>query len=72
VPAGDDLTSDVEGILEGGKTVGKLLSDGIACRAGDRAIGRDTTRPLAESLNEKLRELAVDTGLSLIVTATDA
>jgi hypothetical protein len=50
-----------------GGTVGSLLSDGVACRAGDRGIGIDLSKPLVESLNDKLRELAVGKGLSFIV-----
>jgi len=46
-------------------TVGGLLSEGMACNAGDPSIGLDPG-PVVESLNSKLRELAVKTGLSIV------
>jgi hypothetical protein len=51
---------------DGGTTVGKLLTAGIACTAGDKGIGRDPDKPLVESLNAQLRELAVGTALSIV------
>jgi hypothetical protein len=51
-----------------GRTVGTLLADGVACSAGDRQIGRDPSKPLVESLNAQLRELAVGTALSIVAT----
>ena len=66
---GDPLAAASRG--DGDRTVGELLSDGVACTAGDPTIGRDTGKPFVESINAQLRELAVGTGLSLIARTSD-
>lgn len=49
------------------RTLGDLLVDGLSCTAGDPAIGIDTSLPLVEALNSRIRELAATTGLSFAV-----
>jgi len=65
-PANEDALMAARRGATGG-TVGELLSEGAACRAGDTGIGRDTTKPIVDSLNEILNELSADTALSLLL-----
>lgn len=57
----------------GGQTVGELIADGLRCEAGDRDIGRDTDKPLVDSLNEALERVHAKSALSIVMRPeTDA
>lgn len=69
IPASEALqTVSLPDLTRNAKTVGNLISDGLNCSAGDRAIGRDTSLPLVESLNSMLTKLVVENGLTIVVT----
>ena len=48
-------------------TPGQLIADGLKCTEGDQHIGRDLGKPLVQSLNEIIREIAARKALSLRV-----
>ena len=50
------------------QTVGRQIADGLRCTQGDHSIGRNTALPLPESLNEVMRDLAVERVLEFRMT----
>jgi hypothetical protein len=66
VPADTDFSDGGRRAVEGAQTVGELLASGVKCTAGDETIGRNTDRPLVDSLNDMLRELAARAAISIV------
>lgn len=50
---------------------GELLSDTVACTKGDRRIGRDLQKSLADGINQRIEQLGAKTWVSLKVSDRD-